>query len=439
MSLLKFQDNHAECLIKALNNNNIAISTAETGTGKTYIAIYIAKLLNLKPLIICPKTIIYNWINVLNIFDINYYGISNYESFKNCKYYVQNLIHKTQIGTKQPCPFINKNLELNLPPDTLLILDEAHKCKNSKTHNAKILLNIDITKINYKILLLSATLADTLSNFKVFATLLKFCSNPILYDLMTKDKNFISIHKKIFPKFGGRIRIKDIPNFPQNIILPEKILMKNAAEIQAQYEIINAIVIDKEHKIANSNSMLEIILRARQKIEALKIPAIIDLTLDAIENKFSIVIFVNFKHTLFVLQENLQQHNHKVGIIHGDQSLIDRNNIIQDFQNNKLNIIILTTQTGGVGISLHDINGGFPRMSIISPSWSAQDLLQCLGRIHRAGGKSKSIQKIVFCANTIEEQIANVIQTKFDNYSQLNDSVEKSEIIINPSVPLLGN
>ena len=114
MSLLKFQDKHAECLIKALNNNNIAISTAETGTGKTYIAIYIAKLLNLKPLIICPKTIIYNWINVLNIFDINYYGIANYESFKNCKYYVQNIIHKTQIGTQQPCPYINKNLELKI-------------------------------------------------------------------------------------------------------------------------------------------------------------------------------------------------------------------------------------------------------------------------------------------------------------------------------------
>ena len=53
-------------------------------------------------------------------------------------------------------------------------------------------------------------------------------------------------------------------------------------------------------------------------------------------------------------------------------------------------------QAGGVGVSLHDLHGGHPRMSIISPTWSGQDLKQVLGRIHRAGSKTPAIQKIVF-------------------------------------------
>ena len=45
-----------------------------------------------------------------------------------------------------------------------------------------------------------------------------------------------------------------------------------------------------------------------------------------------------------------------------------------------------------------------PRMSIISPSWSGQEMRQTLGRIHRAGSKTPAIQKIVYVAQTYEEQ-----------------------------------
>ena len=52
------------------------------------------------------------------------------------------------------------------------------------------------------------------------------------------------------------------------------------------------------------------------------------------------------------------------------------------------------TQAGGTGLSLHDVNGEHPRVSLISPSFSAIDLKQALGRIHRAGAKSPAVQKL---------------------------------------------
>jgi superfamily II DNA or RNA helicase len=62
-------------------------------------------------------------------------------------------------------------------------------------------------------------------------------------------------------------------------------------------------------------------------------------------------------------------------------------------------------------------------VSIISPTWSAQDTVQTLGRIHRAEGKTPAIQKFVFCAGTIEEYICDKLREKLDDMSMINDGV----------------
>ena len=92
--------------------------------------------------------------------------------------------------------------------------------------------------------------------------------------------------------------------------------------------------------------------------------------------------------------------------------------------------------SGGCGISLHDTFGKFPRVSIISPTWSAQDLIQVLGRIHRAMGKSDCEQHIIFCKGTIEESVGNVIKQKISNIRLFNDGEKKlkkdnMEVILN--------
>ena len=61
-------------------------------------------------------------------------------------------------------------------------------------------------------------------------------------------------------------------------------------------------------------------------------------------------------------------------------------------------------------------------MSIISPTWSGQDIKQALGRIHRAGSKSPAIQKIIFCAKTCEEQVSKTVKSKLINISAINDN-----------------
>jgi superfamily II DNA or RNA helicase len=110
-----------------------------------------------------------------------------------------------------------------------------------------------------------------------------------------------------------------------------------------------------------------------------------------------------------------------VSIIQGGQTSEERQAAIEAFQSDRARVIIANIQAGGVGVSLHDLNGKHARISLISPTWSAIDLRQTLGRVHRAGGKTKSLQRIIYAEGTVEERVAASVQAKLDRLDQLND------------------
>ena len=78
-------------------------------------------------------------------------------------------------------------------------------------------------------------------------------------------------------------------------------------------------------------------------------------------------------------------------------------------------------RAGGVGISLHDIHGDNPRVSLISLPDSASDFIQARGRIRRSEGKP-NIQRVIFVANVpYEKIIATNLNKKLSNLSAIND------------------
>jgi superfamily II DNA or RNA helicase len=189
-------------------------------------------------------------------------------------------------------------------------------------------------------------------------------------------------------------------------------------EIQREYESINDELQSLKGKIKKdkSNALVKI-LRAHQKIELLKIPTFIELANDFMHQGFSVVIFVNFTQSLKTLAKLLLTEC----VIHGEQTSEIRQMNIENFQKNKERLIICNIKAGGVGISLHDISGGHRRVALISPCWSSIDLTQALGRVHRANGKSKSLQRIIYTANTVEEKIAEKIQIKLKELNSINN------------------
>ena len=80
--LLPYQVPHTLQLVECLKLRKRVIDASDTGTGKTYAAIAVAKILNLQPFIICPKSTLKNWTDVCKYFEVKPLGVSNYEMLK---------------------------------------------------------------------------------------------------------------------------------------------------------------------------------------------------------------------------------------------------------------------------------------------------------------------------------------------------------------------
>lgn len=188
---------------------------------------------------------------------------------------------------------------------------------------------------------------------------------------------------------------------------------------------INEIYAEMERELAKldkteKNDQLAAIteqLRARQRIELVKVPLFIDMIEEAKEQGFSVAVFLNFTYTLNAIASRLGI----TCIYNGKTPDKVREKNVMLFQEGKERVILVNIQSGGTGLSLHDWYGNFPRMSLISPTWSPVLIRQALGRIWRDDAKTKSIQRIVCVANTVEEDVCRNMQRKLDNLDTLND------------------
>lgn len=443
MSLLPYQEPHVDQLTAALKHAcGTAIDASDTGTGKTYAAAGLAKREGYRVAVFCPKAVIITWQRVLESFGVEILGIANYELIKGGKWYTD-----VKLSEKASCPYMRDRLKddpytwKEIDDDMLFIFDEVHRCKNFRTVNAKLLMSLSDQPC--KKLLLSATIADKPEFFAVFAKMLGFIDEPGEFRLYLKKLRsggarttsqyfrkvksvgpvMLELHRRLYPQHASRMKISDLKDvFPDNRVLPDTYMMDSdvVEQIKKQYDYIRAVHTEAQALEDTAPCRLVAILRARQKIEALKVKTMAELAKDHVANGASVAVFVNYLDTMALLQEMLGTDC----VIKGGQTATERQAMIDSFNMDKERIILCQIQSGGVGISLHDTIGDYPRVSIISPSWSAQDLMQAFGRIHRANGKTPCIQKLVYCHGTVEESICEIIKAKLVNYKHLNDGDE---------------
>lgn len=550
--LLDFQVNHVKNLLACLRIKGVTLDASDTGTGKTYSALCVAKELNLMPVVICPKSIIPGWKRAMKHFELDDYYVSNYEQYRvgNTPYLdkmgvnpeyrdfsntndhklKRNDNEKSQKQFRDNLSKIPKiEYRWNLDPNKhLLIFDECHKAKNTSTQNYAIYWWARRTHeaTQLKIISLSATVADKIQNAYSICFMLGLVNDGhdfnLTYNLdldkgvlkdfgfevtgsgfykfnqryqldkekyQNEDTNLKKLHHDLFPINGSRMVIEDLGDaFPENFVEAQTYDMdKKADEIQKIYQEMEKNIIclkyqqleqrqaelteletattlsprevqrlnelrrdqaqdqakhqalskklkaygskiqpehlNKKQFQGEEGNMLTVMLRARQRVELLKTDTLVELASDFYEQGKSVVIFVNFTQTLDYILKQLQSKlkTQKISVIRGGQTTKVRQDQIDAFQENTNRVILATMGTGRESISLHDLKGRHPRVSLISPSWSAQDLVQALGRIHRAEAKSKCLQYLIYCAGTIEDRICEIVQQKLRAISTIND------------------
>jgi hypothetical protein len=238
------------------------------------------------------------------------------------------------------------------------------------------------------------------------------------------------LHERVFqvdggvPPKGTRVRIADLGTaFPPTLVTAEAYdFGDDVAKVYAN--LFHA----QSERGPCSNPLVEM-LRARQDAELLKAPGLAEMAADAVEEGQSIVIFVNFRATLAALKELLPD----LPVIEGETPMDERADILRRFGADEVRIVAANLATAGEGLDgLQDLRGEFPRLTLISPGFSAVQLKQALGRVHRANARSKSIQRIVFAAGTIEERACEAVRAKLANMALLNDG-DLAEGLVMPS------
>ena len=419
-------------LCAAIKKWGCAIDGSDVGVGKTYNACGTARELDMDILIVCPKSVMESWKRVVkNHFKMNHklVGIINYELLRMGRK-DSNIASFVKRRDTRRNEFVWK-----IPKSTLIIWDESQKLKGASTKNSETCLTA--LKQGYKMLFCSATNATNPLELKTVGMAIKLFENSKQYYnwlyahgvtrgrfglQFNGNKDILKkLHEDIFINRGVRLTRDTIPNFPESQIVAECYDMEEEAQkkINKIYSEMGQELTRLQSKIKKeSTSELTAILRARQKIELVKVPLFIEMIEEALESNMSVVVFLNFTETLEALSERL---NTKC-IVNGDPKYVkQRQKNIDDFQSDKERVILVNIQAGGAGLNLHDLNGNYPRMSLISPSYSAVLMRQATGRVWRDSAKSKSIQKIVFVAKTVEEKVCESVKQKLENMDLLND------------------
>jgi hypothetical protein len=414
------------------------LDASATGTGKTVVAAHLAKHWGKPVAVLCPKAVIPSWERELAEVGVDPLFILNYEKIRGGR-----TPHMTKVG--------KSIMNWKIPKNTLVLLDEVHKCKGPYTQNAQ--LYISLTLQGFTTHAMSATAAENPTEMRGLGFALGLHtlnkskgSKRSFYGWMKQNGCFLDewgkwgfcrarsgvnpkltqMHDTLFRSQDARacrLNTSDFPDsFRENMVFYEPVQFTKAKQIEKAFkelDITPDILTDyiENGTVENSDNIVLVnILRARQLSESLKAPDIAEMAEDLLLEGKSVVVFVNFTQTVDALVERL-----KCLKIDGRQNSAERQEAIDRFQRDEDNVLVVNIAAGGTGVSLHDVRGERQRVSIISPTYVAKDHLQCLGRIHRNGAKSDAIQKVLYADKTIEESVIKSLKTKINNIDTLNN------------------
>ena len=411
----------------AIDKYRAALDASSTGCGKTLVAAQIAFEYDFPTLVIAPKSAIPMWEAELEDRGVSEWYVLNYEKIRT---------GKTEwgewVGPK------GNIWRWNVPADTFMIWDECQKGKGMNSQNARMFWSAK----PYRNLCLSATAAKDPTEMKALGYLLGLHQLRNFWGWALKNgcvpgtfggldfegtpEQIDALHHAIFPLHGSRLTRDDMKeHFKDTQIILDPIDF--GPEIQAVYEEMEkelAVVETARKGDPRSAQAQELLirLRARQKVELLKVPYMLDRIENDLEEGLSVAVFVNFTATVDALRSRLEVPS---GVVTGAHP--DRQKWIDDFQNDRIRVIINNVQVGGVNISLHDLNGVYPRTAYISPSDNEKDVLQCVGRIDRAGNQSETQQHVLFAANTVEVAVKDNCVKKMKQIDIFNRGLDEHD------------
>jgi superfamily II DNA or RNA helicase len=404
MEFYPHQLSNAATLVRSIRSCGSGIDASDTGTGKSLTALGISSVLELRPFVICPLSVGPAWVAKGKAIRTDVRWI-NYEKARAGNWF------ETAVRTG----FIT-------PETDLIIFDESHRIGAANTLQSK--LAFKAKEHGFKTLQLSATPFDTPLRTRAALHL----TGKVDWKLwQTAMERYGCYRAKWLPgkPWMWRSNRTDIKRLRD--LLSDSMVATKWTEVEGfpelQIDCVPVTIRPADRKKIDDwrSGLTELNLgttqKERVKLELARVPSMIDMTRDLVDQGRKVAAFFNFK-------EPLQSYctAMKISGIDGETQAELREILRERFVYSGHPLVIAGNSTCiGEGIDLHDIGNG-SITSLISPPYSARILRQLIGRTHRIGGVSRAVAKIIFAADTMEQTtLLPTVQSKMAHLETLKD------------------
>lgn len=438
--------------LKVLGDNGLGgILADDMGLGKTIQAISFI-LSNkdseniLPSIVIAPSTLVYNWEREIKKFAPNLSVLSIEGNKDDRRKKICQIPNYDVVITSYP--LLRNDIDLYTEFDFYTcIIDEAQHIKNPTSITAK-----SVKKIKAH------------SRFALTGTPIENSPGELwsIFDFVMPG--YLGMYKKFEKEFqkpilNGKVKVLDrlkklitpfiLRRSKEQVLkeLPEKIVTTLSVELTpTQRKLYNAYLVkikgELEDRIKTEGfekSRMHIftgLLRLRQicchpkvfvenyrgssgKIEALK-----ELMQDMVSSGHRILIFSQFTSMLAIIKDVLKKMDISFSYLDGSTKVSERKEIVDEFNNGKSDVFLLSLKSGGTGLNLTSAD----TVIHFDPWWNPAVENQASDRVYRIGQKNKVHVIRLISRNTIEERIDKLQKLK---QNLANAIVQDGGVLIN--------
>jgi non-specific serine/threonine protein kinase len=385
----------------------------------------------LKALVVCPTTLIYNWENEIKKFtpSLEYYIHHGPLRIRNVEELLKHHVIITTYGTLRSDIKLFTQMKLDY-----VILDESQAIKNpsSKVTRAASLLNA-----KHRLCMSGTPLQN--NTFDIYAQM-NFLNPGMLgsveffrqefaipIDKFGETEQKEHLKKILYPFILRRTKeqvAKDLPEKTETVLFcemeAEQRRIYDAYRNDFRARILGTI---EEQGIQKSQlTILQGLMKLRQICDS---PAILneseqfenhsikleELAREITENigNHKALIFSQFLGMLALIREKLTELGVKYEYFDGSTSAPDREKAIQSFQNDEeTRVFLISLKAGGVGLNLTAADYVY----IVDPWWNPAVEQQAIDRTHRIGQTKNIFAYRMICKDTIEDKIMQLQEKK---------------------------
>jgi SNF2 family DNA or RNA helicase len=437
----------------------------EMGTGKTKVAIdNAAYLFQDKRIdyafVIAPNSVYQNWKKEIDIHcpeetNIYIWKVSKDKTFKmdpnKLTFVLMNVEALSHASGKK---WLQSKLQKH-GMRSMIILDESTSIKNLKASRTKAIIKLGelarfkriltgspITKSPLDLFSQCAFLDKKLlgyENFTVFKS-----KYAVMYSIerggysIQIPKYYVNLEELEFKlkNFSYRVRKKDCLDLPEKMYVQRYVDMPEEQQQAYDRLKITAMTVMQDEEVSYNNKLTELlklqqvtngfvktnegnIIDFKSNAKLKELMAIIEETED------KCIIWANYVHNIEGIKNKLAETYgpDSVVSIYGADSVEDRNQAVEKFQNNdECRFLVGNPTVGGYGLTLTAAK----YVIYFSNSYNLEVRQQSEDRAHRIGQKSQVTYIDIICRDTIDEMVLHNLENKIElSAKTLGEQVQK--------------